>query len=300
MKNLLIQVGALLDRAYKNWRHDGAPQIAAAMSYYTLLAIAPLLVVIVTVIGRIVGRYTVYEQVLTQAETLAGPLGADLARELMSSAQLPTTGTIISAVAIFLAIFGATRVFGQLRIAFDRVWNIRPEPPEEGLPFWQSIRHGLLDVAEHNLKAFSMVIVVGGLLIASLGLSAAVTFAADRLSPVVTLTTTTLRTIDYIGSTLLVTVLFAAVYRFLPRTRISWKDVWIGSLMTSGLFTVGRWLLGLYFANASPGSAFGAAGSLVVFLVWVNYSSQLMLFGAELTQAWTYLHGSRRGEDAGD
>lgn len=300
MRQLLEQTGALLDRAYKNWRHDGAPQIAAAMSYYTLLAVAPLLVVIVTVLGRIVGRSTVYSEVLAQAETLAGPLGADVMQELLSSATLPTTGTIISAVAIFLAVFGATRVFGQLRIAFDRVWNIRPEPPEEGLTFWQSIRHGLLDVAEHNLKSFSMVIVLGGLLIASLGFSAAVTFAADNLSPAVTITSSTLRAMDYVGSTLLVTLLFAAVYRFLPRTRISWKDVWIGSLMTSGLFTIGRWLLGLYFANASPGSAFGAAGSLVVFLVWVDYSSQLLLFGAELTQAWTYLHGSRRGEDAGD
>lgn len=290
----------LLERAYRNWRRDGAPQIAAAMSYYTLLAVAPLLVVLVTVLGRMIGRSAVYDEVLAQAEALAGPLGADVARELLASASLPTTGTIVSAVAVVFAMFGAARVFGQLRIAFDRVWNIPPESAPEGLTPWQAARRGILGLGEHNLKAFAMVVVAGGLLVASLVLSAGAALAAGHLPPSFALSSAALRGIDYLGSTALLTVLFAAVYRVLPHTRIGWRDVWVGAAMTSGLFTAGRWLLGIYLSKASPGSAFGAAGSLVVLLVWVNMTSQLLLFGAELTQAWTHLYGSRKGIDTED
>jgi len=299
MESRLQQTGTLLGRAYQDWRHDGAPQIAAAMSYYVLLAIAPLLVVLVTVLGRIVGRTTIYEQIIAQAEMLAGSFGVDLAEELLASVSLPATGTWLSAIAIVFAALGAARVFGQLRIAFDRIWHIPPDPVPEGLSIWQSLRRGIINIGTHNLKSFLIVLVIGGLMLASLVLSAAATVATNQLSAYFTLSPTALRLIDYSGSTALLTVLFAAVYRVLPRTTIAWRDVWVGALMTSGLFTVGRALLGLYLVKASPGSVFGAAGTVVVFLIWVNYSSQLMLYGAELTQAWAYLHGSRKGLDPG-
>lgn len=296
MTSAVKDVAVLFERAYAGWRHDRAPQIAAAMSYYTLLSVAPLLVVIVTIVGRVVSRETVHDQLLSEAEILAGQVGANVVRELLTSAELTTATTIATGIAIVVALFGAARLFGQLRMAFDRMWHTAPQSDRPPLAFWKSASRALSDFASQNLKALLMVLLIGVLLLVSLGLSAAVTFAADRLSPVVSISANTLRLFDYVGSTLLVTVLFAAVYRVLPRTRIDWRDVWIGAAMTSLLFTLGRWLLGVYLLVASPGSAFGAVGSVVVFLIWVSYSSQILLFGAELTKAWTYLYGSRRDQ----
>lgn len=296
MASAVKDIAALLGHGYAGWRNDRAPQIAAAMSYYTLLSIAPLLVVIVTIVGRVVSREAVHDRLLAEADLVAGQIGSNVVRELLASAELTTATTIATGIAIVVALFGAARLFGQLRIAFDRMWDTAPQSDRPPLAFWKSAGRALSDFASQNLKALVMVLLIGVLLLISLGLSAAVTFAADWLSPVVSISANTLRLFDYVGSTLLVTVLFAAVYRILPRTRIDWRDVWIGAAMTSLLFTLGRWLLGVYLVVASPGSAFGAVGSVVVFLIWVSYSSQILLFGAELTKAWTYLYGSRRDQ----
>ncbi|GAB4284387.1 MAG: YihY/virulence factor BrkB family protein [Coriobacteriia bacterium] len=289
MKDTILD---LIKRTYDEWRTDGAPQIAAALTYYTLLSVAPLLVVLVSVAGRVLGRATVTEQVLSQAEVLAGELGRGVARELLSVADLPTLSTLTSAAAIAVAIFGAMRVFRQLRTAFDRMWDIPSDEPPDG-DFWTQVRWGLSALGKQNLAAFLMVLAVGGLLLAALAASSAITVAATHLAPLLTLGSGTLRVLDFVVSVLLITALFAIVYRYLPRTSIGWKDVWLGAAITSLLFTIGRLALGLYFTQASPGSAYGAAGSVVVLLVWVNFSSQLALFGAEFTHVWAYTHGSR-------
>jgi membrane protein len=286
----------LLKRSYEEWRADGAPQIAAALTYYTLLSVAPLLIVLVSVVGRVIGRTAVTDNIIGQAYTLAGPLGEQVARELLRTAAPTTLGTAASALAVAIAIFGAMRVFGQLRIAFDRVWNIPPEEPVEG-GLAEQIRAGLSAFGRHNLAAFLMVVAVAVLLIASLLVSSAIAFAAPYVSEFLTIGAGALRVIESAISLALVTLLIAIVYRYLPRTRIAWRDVWVGAAITALLFTVGRLLLGVYFTQASPGSAYGAAGSIVALLLWVNYSSQLALFGAEVTHVWTYTHGSRASED---
>ncbi|MBN2248589.1 MAG: YihY/virulence factor BrkB family protein [Coriobacteriia bacterium] len=282
----------LLRRTYDEWRIDGAPHIAAALTYYTLLSVAPLLVVLVGVIGRYVGRPAVADRVLGQAEVLAGPLGTQVATELITAAQPTTTSSVASFLALVLAVFGAMRVFGQLRTAFDRMWNIPPEKTPDG-DLRAQIRHALSAFGRHNLAAFLMVLAVGVLLIASVVLSSVLAVAAERLAPYLDIGPTGLRALEGAASLVLITALFAIVYRFLPRTAIGWKDVWIGAAITAVLFTLGRVLLGVYFTYASPGSAYGAAGSVVALLVWVNFSSQLALFGAEFTYVWTYTHGSR-------
>ena len=285
----------LLKRTYDEWRADGAPQIAAALTYYTLLSVAPLLIVLVSVVGRFIGRSAVTDRVLEQAYALAGPLGEQVARELLQAAVPTTLGTAASALAVAIAIFGAMRVFGQLCIAFDRVWNIPPEEPVEGSLATQ-IRAGLSAFGRHNLAAFLMVVAVAVLLIASLLVSSAIALAAPYVSEIIAVGTGALRVAESAISLALVTLLIAVVYRYLPRTRIAWKDVWVGAGITALLFTAGRLLLGVYFTQASPGSAYGAAGSIVALLLWVNYSSQLALFGAEFTHVWTYTHGSRAPE----
>lgn len=291
LRRFFLGVGDLFVTAGKHWADDGAPQIAAALSYYALLSVAPLLMVVVTVAGRIASRQTATEELLTAADRLAGDLGTSVIEELLASASLPATGTLLSIVAILVALFGAMRLFGQLRTAFDRIWSTPPERPRSDT-LWEGIRYTLRAFAIHNLRAFVMVVVVGVLLIATLALNTlvvAVTSEWIGFDPPLE----AVRTFDILVSLLLLWVLSGAVYRVLPRTRLSWGDVAVGAAMTAALFTLGRWLVGLYLSSSSIGTAFGAAGSVVIFLVWLNYSFQILLLGAELTQAWTYGYGSR-------
>ena len=228
----------LLRRTLDEWRSDGAPQIAAALTYYTLLSVAPLLVVLVNVLGSYLGRATVTDQVLEQAYTLAGPLGEQLAAELIAAAGATTLSTAASVIAALIAVFGAMRVFRQLRVAFDRMWDIPPdEPPAGGLA--EQIRFSLSALGKHNLAAFLMVVAVGLMLLVSIMLSSVITIGADYLAPYVRLGTQTLRVAESLGSLALITTLFAVVYRFLPRTSIAWRDVWLGAAITAALFIAG-------------------------------------------------------------
>ncbi len=284
----------VLRDAAGGWATHGAPQIAAALSYYALLSVAPLLLVVVTVAGRFVSARAATAELLTAAEHLAGEIGTSIVEELLASASLPGTGTLLSAVAVAVALFGAMRLFGQMRIAFDRIWDTPPERPESD-SFWDGVRYTLRAFAIHNLRAFAMVLVVGVLLIATLALNAlAVAVTSEWIG--FDLSAGAVRALDILISLIVLWALFAAVYLVLPRLRLTWNDVAVGAAMTAGLFTFGRSLLGLYLSSSSVGTAFGAAGSVVVFLVWLNYSAQIVLLGAELTRAWTYRFGSRAGD----
>ena len=282
----------LLDKTYQRWRNDGAPQIAAALTYYAFLSLAPILVVLVAVLGRWLGQAAVAEQIFAQASAVGGAMGEQLARDLISSAGPSTMSIAAPTVALVIAFSGAMQLFRQLRIAFDRMWDIpAEEPPEGGL--WVQIKWGLSALGKTNLAAFMIVLAVGGLLVVSLLLSGVVAVAADWIAPMLGVDTPSLSLFETLLSTALVTLLFAIIYRYLPRTSIAWRDVWVGATMTSALFLLGRVLLGVYFTYASPGSLYGAVGSVVAVLIWVNVSMQLVLFGAEFTHVWTYTHGSR-------
>lgn len=295
----LTSANHLIRRTYDEWHADDVPHIAAALTYYVLLSVAPLLVLLVGALGRLLDQATVTERIYAQAYSLTGPTGEQLARELISNASPTPLSFAASAVALLIAFLGAMQVFRQLRIAFDRMWSIPAEKaPPGGL--WVQIRWSLSALGKTNLAAFLIVLAAGGLFVASLVLSSVIGVAAEWIAPVFEIGATTLRVIETALSLVLVTVLFAVVYRFLPRTSIGWKDVWVGAIITSALFMLGRLLLGVYFTFASPGSAYGAAGSVVAFLVWVNVSLQLALFGAEFTHVWAYAHGTRATAEAPD
>lgn len=287
----------LLSRTYEEWRADGGPHLAAAMSYYIFLSLSPMLVVIVGVLGRFLGQSTVTEEITAQARVIAGPLGEQIVSELVFTTQPTTFGTTASVIALLVALFGATRVFAQLRTAFDRMWKIPPAQTTAN-GFKAQAREALQTAAIHNLASFVMVLVVGLLLVASHLLSAVTAFGVRWIAPALDLGNTVVRLAESGTSLVIMTVLFAVIYRFLPRTSVAWRDVWIGALMTSALFMVGRILLEIYFKQASVGSAYGAAGSVVALLVWMYFSSQLVLFGAEFTHVWAQTRGSRR-ESAG-
>lgn len=285
----------LLDKTYQRWRTDGAPQIAAALTYYAFLSLAPILVVLVAVLGRWLGQAAVAEQIFAQANAVGGAMGEQLARDLISAAGSSTMSIAAPTIALLIAFSGAMQLFRQLRVAFDRMWDIPPEEPPEG-GFWVQAKWGLSALGKHNLAAFMIVLAVGGLLVVSLVLSSAIGVAADWIAPMLGMDTPSLSLFETLLSALLVTLLFAIIYRYLPRTSIAWRDVWVGATMTSALFLLGRVLLGVYFTYASPGSLYGAVGSVVAVLIWVNVSMQLVLFGAEFTHVWTDTHGSRAPE----
>ncbi len=288
----------VLRDTYTRWRTDGAPQIAAALTYYAFLSLAPMLVVLVAVLGRYLGQAAVAEQIFTQAYALGGPMGEQLARNLIASTGSSTLSFAAPTVALLIAFSGAMQMFRQLRIAFDRMWDIPPEEqPEGGL--WVQIKWSLSALGKTNLAAFMIVLAVGGLLLVSLLLSGVVAVAAHWIAPLIGIDTPSLSVFETLLSAALVTLLFAIIYRYLPRTSIAWRDVWVGATMTSALFLLGRLLLGVYFTYASPGSLYGAAGSVVALLIWVNVSMQLVLYGAEFTHVWTYAHGSRAPKSTG-
>ena len=289
---MLKMIADLLQCTYTKWHRDHAPHIAAALTYYALLSLAPLLVVLVGVLGRFLGSATVTEGVSEQARTFAGPLGEQVVRELIAAAEPTSLGTLVSVIAIVIAMAGAMRLFGELRTVFDRIWDIPAEESPEGGP-WMQVKWRIASWLKKNLAAFLMVVAVGVLLMASVALSTAIALAAEPVASVLPIGLGALSLADRALSLVLVTALFAIVYRYLPRTSIGWRDVMVGAAATSAVFLLGRLLLEVYFRYASPGSAYGAVGSIVALLIWANFSLQLVLFGAEFTSVWTHTHGSR-------
>ncbi len=282
----------LLRRTFEKWRADRANEIAAALTYYALMSLAPMLVLLVGVLGRYMGRAAVSEELYARAYTVAGSLGEQLARDLVAATQPSALSTAGSLVALAIALWGSMRMFRELRRAFDRMWDIEPDEPPDGT-LWDRARWSLSVLGRHNLAAFLMVIAVAVLLLASAVMSGVISTASQRLAPYLRVSESAITATESVLSAVLITVLFALVYRYLPRTSVGWRDVWVGSAMTAALFIVGRAALATYFTYASPGSVYGAAGSVIAFLLWVNYSLQLVLFGAEFTHVWTFTYGSR-------
>lgn len=291
-----VTASQLMKRTFGLWREDNAPHVAAALTYYVLLSTAPLLVVLVGVLGSLLGTSAVIDQIMLRAATFAGALGERVISELIRAASPQADGRTISVVAAMLAFAGAMRVFGELRRAFNRMWEVPADEPPPSSGLWERVRWWLSQQGRQKLKAFAMVLVVGALLVISLVVSATVNIVAEAVPPVLPVGPEAVRLLDPIISVALVTVLIAVIYRYLPGTRIAWRDVLLGAAFTAALFVGGRLALGVYFAFASPGSAYGAAGSLVALLVWVNLSIQIALFGAEFTYVWAHEKGSRKDE----
>jgi len=272
----------LLKQAASAWSEDYAPSMGAALSYYTLFSIAPLLLIVIAIAGLVFGEQAARGEIFGQLAGLVGPQGAKAVEGLLQAADRPAQGAMATIVGVVTLLLGATTVFGELQNALDRIWRAPARAKSTG--WWNLVRTRLL--------SFGMVLGIAFLLIVSLIFSAAISAlgkwwgAAEIVAHV----------LEIVLSFGLTTVLFALIYKYIPRVHVGWHDVWIGAAVTAALFAVGKFLIGLYLGKTSVASAFGAAGSLVVLMVWVYYSAQIFLFGAEFT--WVYAHefGSRRGE----
>src|SRR3954447_25543196 len=268
----LRQGWRLTRRAASAWSADYAPSMGAALSYYALFSIAPLLLIVIGVAGFFFGAEAARGELFQE---ISGLVGADAARaleSLVAAARKPESGVLAMAIGTILLVMGASTVFGELQNALDRIWRAPQAVQTKG--WFKLIRT--------RLASFGMILAIAFLLMVSLVLSAVVSALGSWWG---------LHVIDWALSFVLMTVLFAAIYKVIPRVRIAWRDVWVGAAVTAALFAIGKVLIGLYIGRSSVASAFGAAGSLVVLLVWVYYSSQVFLLGAEFTR----LHAEERG-----
>ena len=262
---------ALLVRTYQEWNGHDAPTLGAALAYYSVLSLAPLLVVAVAIAGVAFRKEAVQNQILAQVTSLMGSSGAEAIRAMLTSAQSPKAGVIAASISIVVLLFGASGVFSALRSALNRIWDIQPRETS-----------GFRAMLREQLFSFAMVVGIGFLLLVSLVATTALAALAKVVSSYVP--APLVQSANMLVSIAGITVLFALIYRFVPEQTLPWRRLWPGSFATAILFTVGKDLLGLYLGKASVGSGYGAAGSLVVLLVWVYYSSQLFLFGAEFTR----------------
>ena len=277
------QIGSVAYQAIAGWVEHNDSNMGAALAFYTMFAIAPILVIAVAVAGYVFGPHVAETQVLQQLSALIGDTGAKAIRDLLLSAHYSDQRGFAAVVGIITLLVGATSVFGELQYTLDRIWNT---PPAKAVVWWQIVRKRVLSIG--------LVLGVGFLLMVSLVASAALTAVENFFDTFMTRWAVLLPLIDLTLSFAMTTLLFAMIYKYIPRERLAWSDVWTGAAVTALLFTIGKFLIGLYLGKSSFNSAYGATGSLVILLLWIYYSAQIFLLGAEFTRVVTYEYGSRR------
>jgi len=276
-----------MKEAIQSWVDDYAPSMGAALSYYTLFSLAPLLLIVISVAGLVFGEEAARGHISPTLGGFLGPEGAIAIEGLLKSVRLQNQGIVGTVFGVVLLLVGATSVFAELQSALDRIWRA----PERNKP------SGLMGLVRARLLSFGLILGLGFLMIVSLIASAALTVLGDWWAPLFGGWDMVLQGVNFVVSFGLVTAVFAMIYKFMPSVRIAWRDVWVGAVATAALFTVGKFLIGLYIGNSAVTSGFGAASSIVVLLVWVYYSAQIFLVGAEFT--WVYAHrfGSKKAEE---
>ena len=267
------------------WVADYAPSMGAALSYYTIFSIAPLLVIVIAVAGLAFGEQAASGAIFGQLREMVGDSGAAAIQGLVQSANKPAASVFAAITGFATMVFGATTVLGELQSALDRIWRAPAAPAGQG--WWRLVRGRLLSLG--------LILAIGFLLLVSLVLSAVLAAIGGWWGPWFARFRWLLEALNFALDFAVVTALFAMIYKILPRVHIAWRDVWVGATMTALLFTVGKFLIGLYLGRSGVTSGFGAAGSVVILLVWVYYSAQVFLLGAELTCIYTYRYGSLRG-----
>jgi len=277
----------LFKKAWDAFNEDYASSMGAALAYYTTFSLAPVLIVAIAVAGVAFGQEAARGEIVYQLGSLVGTESAKAIQELLKSASAPGKSLLASAIGIVTLIVGATSVFAELQTSLDRIWRAPALKRETGI--WALVRARIL--------SFGMVIAIGFLLLVSLAFSAALS-AVDKWGGTLFPTWhTLLQFVSMVVGFVITAVLFASAYRILPRVKIAWRDVAVGAIATAALFETGKYLIGLYLGRASVASGFGAAGSFVIVLAWVYYSSQIFLLGAEFTWVYAHSHGSKAGQE---
>ncbi len=272
----------VLKETGSDWMEDKASRLAAALAFYTLLSLAPLVILAVSVAGLVFGEEAARGELTGQLQSMIGAEGAKTIESVLANAKAPTSGVIGTIVGLGILLFGASGVFGELQDSLNVVWEVQPKPGR-----------GIKGFIRDRFFSFTLVLGVAFLLLVSLMLSAALSAAGNLFEERLPGGEAVWQVINFVVSIGTVTVLFGLIFKVVPDVKIQWRDVWIGALFTAVLFTLGKFAIGLYLGRSSVASPFGAAGSVVVLVVWVYYSAQILFFGAEFTQVYARLHGSR-------
>ena len=277
------QIVSLIKKSVLAWVDDYASSMGAAIAYYTLFSIAPLLIIAIAVAGLVFGPEAAQGAIVAQLLELIGKEGAIAMQALLKSVNEPTHGVIAAVISSVTLVIGATTVVAELQSALDRIWRVPARAGESGI--WTLLRTRLL--------SFGLVLGLGFLLLVSLVVSAALAAFGKWWNGLSGGGEALLHVLNFIVSFAITTGLFAMIYKFMPRARIDWRDVWIGAIVSALMFEIGKFLIGLYLGKSSVASGFGAAGSLIVLLVWVYFSAQIFLLGAEFTWVYSYHNGSK-------
>jgi len=280
----ITQIVSLFRSSGSDFIEDDCQTQAAALSYYTIFSLPPLLLVLLMILGALVDPQEIRGQLETQIGALMGPTATEQVSSILSQLHQPgAAGLLPTIVGIGGLILGATGAFGQLQAALNRAWEVAPDPTQGGV-------RGFL---VKRLFSFGMILSVAFLLLVSLVLSAALSAFSGTLGRMLPngLSVTLLQVLNLTVSFVVITALFATIFKVLPDAKVAWRDVWVGAAVTALLFVVGKFLIGFYLGRSNPGQAFGAAGSLALLFAWVYYSAMILLFGAEFTQAWVERNG---------
>jgi membrane protein len=269
------------------WSDDYASSMGAALAYYTIFSIAPLFVIVIAIAGVFFGADAAQNAIYSELRGLVGDGGATAIQAMVKGASNPAQSAFAALVGVIALMLGATSVFSELQSDLDRIWRAPAATRPSGV--WSLVRARLL--------SFGMIVGIGFLLLVLLVVSAALAALARWWTPLLGNTGVLLHALDFIVSLTMVTGLFALIYKILPRVSIGWHDVWIGAAVTALLFTIGKLAIGFYIGRSALVSSFGAAGSVVLLLVWVYYSAQVFLLGAEFTWVYAHRYGSRVGCD---
>lgn len=278
------KVWGMFRQMFEAWSDDYVPSMGAALAYYTLFSVAPLLLIVVAIAGMVFGQDAARGEIEAQLSALMGESSALAVQELLVSVRKPAPSLAAAVVGFVLLLVGATSVFGELQDSLNRIWHV-PVPSKVG---------GWIRLIRARLLSFGMVLVLGFLLLVSLLFSAALAVAGRWWVPLFGQWQQLAAIANALSSFALVATLFAFIYKTMPSLRIRWSDVWVGALVTALLFTLGKSLIGLYIGHSGVVSGFGAAGSLVVVMLWVYYSAQIFLIGAKFTWIYANTFGSLR------
>ena len=270
-----IMIGSVLKEAAFGWSAHRGQKLGASLAFYTTLALAPLTLITIAIAGYFFGEEAARGGIVDQIEGFVGRDGASVIESLILKASEAHHGSIATVISIGLLLFGATSVFAELKDSLDIIWEVKPK---SGIGLWTMIKTHFL--------SFGIVLGTGFLLLVSMLLTATLTAFANWLARWLPVSVSLAYLFDVTVSFVIITLLFALIFKLLPDVTVGWKEVWSGAVLTAVLFMIGKFLIGVYIAKAGIGSIYGAAGSLVVVLIWTYYSSQILFFGAEVVRAY--------------
>jgi membrane protein len=272
----------MLIEVYHDWSDDKASRLAAALAFYTILSLAPILIIAIDIAGFAFGEPAVREEIAYAMQSLVGEDGASAIKMVMEHAAMPGHSTLAEIMGLIILLFGAAEVFIQLKDSLNDIWDVLPK-----------FDGGIFATIREYFFSLSMVVGIGFMLLVSLVVDASLSAFGAFIGTLIPDNEIFLRAINFLASFVVITFLFALIYKVVPDARVAWSDVWIGATFTTLLFIAGKFLIGLYIGYSAEGSAYGAAGFVVILMLWVYYSAQIFLMGAEFTRVYAKRFGSR-------